>query len=89
LRLGFTMANPDTGKFTITGATTQKDWIILNALEKPYISLLWIGTILMGIGFAIAAVRRFKDMKKSNSTKEKTPAKSNMKIVRRNEVGQE
>lgn len=53
--------NPKTQRFVFSTATTQSDWIILNALEKPFINLLWIGTIIMGLGFGIAASRRFKE----------------------------
>ena len=42
--------------------TTQKDYIILKAIEKPYINLLWTGTIVLMIGFTVAIVRRTKDL---------------------------
>jgi cytochrome c-type biogenesis protein CcmF len=61
LRLGFVKVDPTTHKFTFASQTTQKDWIIVNALEKPYIGLLWLGTILMGVGMGVALVRRWKD----------------------------
>ena len=43
--------------------TTQKDYIILKAIEKPYINLLWIGTIILMIGFTLATIRRVKELK--------------------------
>lgn len=60
LRMGFVKVEPSTDKFTLSASTTQKDWIIVNALEKPLINLLWIGTILMGVGFGISAYRRYQ-----------------------------
>lgn len=44
--------------FSFEAQTTQKDWIILNAAEKPFISLLWIGLIIMSIGIGIATKKR-------------------------------
>jgi cytochrome c-type biogenesis protein CcmF len=40
---------------------TQKDYIILKAMEKPFVNILWIGTIIMSIGFVMAIVRRNKE----------------------------
>ncbi len=60
LRMGFVRVDPTTDTFTLSAATTQKDWIIVNALEKPLINLLWIGTILMGVGFGISVYRRMQ-----------------------------
>ena len=50
---------PETGSIEISIQTTQKDWIILQAIEKPQINILWIGTIIMIIGFIIATRRRY------------------------------
>lgn len=35
-----------------------RDWIVIQALEKPFINLVWIGIILFSIGFVISVVRR-------------------------------
>jgi cytochrome c-type biogenesis protein CcmF len=43
--------------------TSQKNYIILKAIEKPYINLLWIGTIILMTGFALATIRRVKELK--------------------------
>ncbi|PWJ42959.1 cytochrome c biogenesis protein CcsA [Sediminitomix flava] len=53
--------NPKDEKFKFTMQTTQRDWIILKAVEKPLINLLWIGTIVLCIGTCISMSRRFKD----------------------------
>ncbi|GHA68908.1 cytochrome c biogenesis protein CcsA [Pontibacter akesuensis] len=58
LRLTFMNIDTENDKFTIGVNATQKDWIILKAMEKPFVSILWIGTIVMSIGFVMAIVRR-------------------------------
>ncbi len=63
LKVTFDSINPKTGEFTFSVSTTQKDWIIINAMEKPWINLLWLGTILMGLGFCVAVYRRYTENK--------------------------
>jgi len=53
--------HPDTGEFSIGLNTRQKDWVIIKAMEKPYINILWIGTGVLMIGFSMAMIRRFKE----------------------------
>ncbi|MDJ1503210.1 cytochrome c biogenesis protein CcsA [Xanthocytophaga agilis] len=57
LRVSFLNVNPATGEFTFGVSRTQKDFIILKAIEKPYINILWIGSIVMLIGFVISIFR--------------------------------
>ncbi|MEQ8424042.1 MAG: cytochrome C biogenesis protein, partial [Cyclobacteriaceae bacterium] len=52
--------HPETNEFTLGLNTRQKDWVIIKAMEKPYINLLWLGTGILVVGFSIAMVRRFK-----------------------------
>lgn len=52
--------HPETNEFSLGLNARQKDWVIIKAMEKPYINLLWIGTGILMIGFSIAMVRRFK-----------------------------
>ena len=56
--------HPETNEFSLGLNTRQKDWVIIKAMEKPYINLLWLGTGILMIGFSIAMVRRFKEMMK-------------------------
>ena len=56
--------NPEENTFTFGLNQTQKDWIIIEAVEKPWINILWIGTFLMVIGFVIAIVRRYGEFAK-------------------------
>ncbi len=44
--------------------TTQKDWIIMEAVKKPWINLLWIGTFMLVIGFIVAIRRRYLEFVK-------------------------
>ena len=44
--------------------TTQKDWIIMEAVKKPWINLLWLGTFLLVIGFIVAINRRYTEFMK-------------------------
>ncbi|MBA9076604.1 MULTISPECIES: cytochrome c biogenesis protein CcsA [Rufibacter] len=63
LRIMLMNIDPENGEFTIGVNTTQKDYIILKAMEKPFISILWIGTLVMSLGFVMAIVRHYKDGK--------------------------
>lgn len=58
LRLTFLSIDTENDKFKIGVNASQKDYIILKAVEKPFVNLLWIGTIVMTVGFVMAIVRR-------------------------------
>jgi cytochrome c-type biogenesis protein CcmF len=66
LGIQFTLMNihPETGDFTVSFSTRQKDWIVLRALEKPYINVLWLGTLVVMAGFGIAMTRRIREFRK-------------------------
>lgn len=51
--------HPEENSFTFQISTRQKDWIILEAVEKPWINILWAGTLLLVIGFVVAIRRRY------------------------------
>lgn len=61
LRLTLMNIDPKSGIFTLGINTAQKDWVILKAMEKPYIDLLWGGSFIVMIGFGMAMVRRGKE----------------------------
>ncbi len=63
LKVTFQNIDPEKGVFTFGVNTTQKDWIILKAMEKPLINVLWIGTLVLSLGFVMAIVRRYKDFR--------------------------
>ena len=56
--------HPETNEFTLGIKTRQKDWVVIKALEKPYINLLWIGTLILLVGFGVAMTRRVREFKK-------------------------
>jgi cytochrome c-type biogenesis protein CcmF len=60
-RFSFLNIDTEQNEFTIGVESTQKDYIILKALEKPYINVLWVGTIVLMIGFGIAVYRRARE----------------------------
>jgi cytochrome c-type biogenesis protein CcmF len=53
--------NPETNTVTLGLNATQKEFIIIKALEKPHINILWIGTLVMVAGFIIALRRRYTE----------------------------
>lgn len=58
---------PETNEFLIGLNARQKDWVVIKALEKPYINVLWLGTGVLMIGFGMAMVRRFREFKELKS----------------------
>lgn len=47
---------------TIDGVQVAKeDWLVVQAYEKPVISLVWIGFILLSLGFVVAMWRRIEE----------------------------
>ena len=66
LKLSFTRIIPDKNKFEITvyqQPENKKPWIVMRALDFPYINFLWSGTIIMIIGFLLSIFRRNKELK--------------------------
>ena len=55
--------DPVAEKFILGTRSTQKDWIIMEAVQKPLINLVWIGTLLLVIGLTIAIFRRYREFK--------------------------
>jgi cytochrome c-type biogenesis protein CcmF len=55
---------PDRSKFVFKVNQYQKDYVVMKAIVKPYINVLWIGTIVMLLGFTIAIFRRFDEFVK-------------------------
>lgn len=64
IKITFNSIDPAAGTFTFGINTTQKDYIILKAIEKPAINVLWLGTLLLVVGFVIAIVRRYTEFVK-------------------------
>ena len=51
--------------FTVTDATLNTDWIVIKSIIFPMINLVWLGTIVMAIGFFISMRKRIQDNKVS------------------------
>ncbi len=65
LGLLFKLSNihPQTNSLTLNVSSRQKDWIVIRALEKPFINILWLGTVVVMVGFTVAMVRRFREFR--------------------------
>ncbi|MFN8437286.1 MAG: cytochrome c biogenesis protein CcsA [Cytophagales bacterium] len=61
VKLTFLEINPKEQKFTFGIQTTQKDFVVMKASEKPMINLLWIGTLLVCVGMSVALYRRLTE----------------------------
>ncbi|GAB4034359.1 cytochrome c biogenesis protein CcsA [Spirosoma jeollabukense] len=64
IRIQLNEIDPRTGKFTFAVNRTQRDYIVMKAFEKPLINILWIGTLIVVLGFAIATIRRYREFRK-------------------------
>lgn len=69
---GFSIAfygmNVDNGEaqFYLNGINVMpEDWIVVQSYEKPFINLLWIGIILLTLGFLVSLFRRVQDLRLS------------------------
>jgi cytochrome c-type biogenesis protein CcmF len=64
LTIAFTGMNVDTGQIGVRVSGVEsavEDWVVVQAYEKPMIALVWIGFILLTIGFLIAIYRRIDE----------------------------
>ncbi|HYE57572.1 MAG TPA: cytochrome c biogenesis protein CcsA, partial [Rhodothermales bacterium] len=67
LTLAFGGLNVENGQatFVVDGvAVTPEDWIVVQAYEKPFIGVLWLGITLLSLGFVVAFARRIGDVAK-------------------------
>ncbi len=59
----FTDIDPQSGKVTLEvngiDETYREDWVLVVAEEKPFISVVWMGTFLLMIGFSISIFRHW------------------------------
>jgi cytochrome c-type biogenesis protein CcmF len=64
VRITLLNIHPEAEEFTLGVETRQKDWVVIKAMEKPLINILWLGTGVLMVGFTIAMIRRFRDFRK-------------------------
>ncbi|MFP4228335.1 MAG: heme lyase CcmF/NrfE family subunit [Salinivenus sp.] len=66
LRLSFMEMDASNGKatFAVEGVDVMpEEWVVVQAYTKPLISLLWIGIIVMTVGFVVSIGRRVQDIR--------------------------
>jgi cytochrome c-type biogenesis protein CcmF len=66
LRMAFTEMNVNNGRatFAVEGVDVMpEEWVVVQAYTKPLISLLWVGIIVMTVGFVVAIGRRVQDIR--------------------------
>ncbi len=66
--------NPDTRHFLnrdyyayIANVSKEPDYIVVKAIMNPYINILWLGSVVMIVGFGIAFIRRARNRWRTNS----------------------
>ena len=64
IRLMLLNIHPEDNQFSIGVSTRQKDYVILKAMEKPLINVLWLGTLMVMTGFSVAMARRIREFTK-------------------------
>ena len=68
LTITFSGMNVDNGSanFIIEGADADtEDWVVVQAYEKPFINLVWLGLLVLTGGFVLSMSRRIQDHKNS------------------------
>ena len=66
LKLRLSKIIPEKSKVEVTvyqQPESKKPWIVMRALDFPYINFLWSGTVIMIIGFLLSIFRRNKELK--------------------------
>jgi cytochrome c-type biogenesis protein CcmF len=66
LKLRLTKIIPEKSKFEISvyqQPENKRPWIVMRALDFPYINFLWCGTVLMILGFLLSIFRRNSELK--------------------------
>jgi cytochrome c-type biogenesis protein CcmF len=54
----------DAVQLMVEGAsTTPEDWVVVQAYRKPFINLLWFGTLVLMAGFTLSIVRRVQEQR--------------------------
>lgn len=71
----FTNVNPQNEEIElrITGfnSIAEPEWVLLTIEKKPFVSVVWIGTFLLMIGFSVSIYRRWGDQKRREAQERK------------------
>jgi cytochrome c-type biogenesis protein CcmF len=65
-RMAFTEMDANSGKatFAVEGVDVMpENWVVVQAYTKPLISVLWIGIIVLTLGFVVSIARRVQDIR--------------------------
>ncbi len=54
IKVSITEIIPEKGLFKIKYQTTQKNWVIVEAMQKPFINFMWIGFFILTLGLALS-----------------------------------
>lgn len=70
IEVRFTSVKPETGKIELTikgiSEKPKDEWVLLMAEEKPFVSLVWLGTFVLMSGFSVSILRHWgRERKKS------------------------
>lgn len=79
LIFSFTQVKPESSQIMLDveglPETYEPEWILLVAEQKPFISVVWLGTFLLMGGMSISIFRRWAEVKKYEQLSKKTEAK--------------
>jgi cytochrome c-type biogenesis protein CcmF len=75
VKINFTNIVPEENRFDFEVFTAQQDWLVFKVIQFPWVNLLWIGTVVVLIGFGMAIYRRVREnMLMENKNPKKKPA---------------
>ncbi|MDN3669149.1 cytochrome c-type biogenesis CcmF C-terminal domain-containing protein [Echinicola jeungdonensis] len=57
--------DPENQQYELMVMTSQRDWITIESIEMPFISLVWIGALLMTIGIGVSFFFRLVETRES------------------------
>jgi cytochrome c-type biogenesis protein CcmF len=69
VRLTFKNIDTEKGEMIFSADVGEKDYVIMKAMEKPFINLFWLGSLIVILGFLIALKRRLSENKNASTAK--------------------
>ena len=78
----FSRIHPETDSIELTihgmDENFEEDWILVVAEKKPFVSVVWLGTFMLMIGFSISIMRHWKREKDTQEKEKRKNQSSNM-----------